>query len=174
MLEILGGSTSFFHAMHQGFFITMLGHCCCIPQCHIHRRLAIALLMIWQRLCCWLISPWWWNIGGISSIVGDLGDDTVGAVAVPIAYLSLVNGVAGLRITAMVVWHVMRDWDYQSTISAYLSIFLLKLIHLLCQWPRIFVFLLAEILSETECLCLTSGMSCVRLFVPPLSVSLMR
>ena len=51
-IGILGGSTWFSHAMHWGFSIAMLGHFHCIPLCHIHRRHTIALLMVWQRLCC--------------------------------------------------------------------------------------------------------------------------
>ena len=56
-LGILGSSTLFYHAMLQGFSIAMLGHFHCIPLCHIHRCQAIALLMVWQRICCWLGTP---------------------------------------------------------------------------------------------------------------------
>ena len=58
MLGIIGGSTWVSHAMLQVLSIAMLGHFCYIPQCHIHRRLTIALLVVWQRLCCWLGPPW--------------------------------------------------------------------------------------------------------------------
>ena len=64
----------------------MIGHCCYGPQCHIRRRLTIALLMVWQILCCWLGPAWWRHVGGISSIGGDLFDAIVGAVAVPIFF----------------------------------------------------------------------------------------
>ena len=57
MLGILVCSTWVSHAMLQGFSIAMLSHCCCIPQRYIHRRLTIALLMVWQRLFCWLGPP---------------------------------------------------------------------------------------------------------------------
>ena len=43
------------------------------------------------------------NVGGISCILGDLGDSIFGAVAVTIVYLSSVSGVAGLRIIVLVV-----------------------------------------------------------------------
>ena len=86
MLGILGGSTWVSHTTLKELSITMLGHCCCSPQFHIHRLMTILLLMVWQRLCCWLGPPWWWHVGGILSIVGDLGDAIVGAVAVPIVF----------------------------------------------------------------------------------------
>ena len=69
-------------------------------------------------LCCWLGTPWWWNVGGVSSIVGYLLDYIVGAVAVPISLLSSVSGVSVLRSIVLEVWHVLRDWDTQSTIPA--------------------------------------------------------
>ena len=43
---------------------------------------------------------------------------------------------------------------------------------LLCQWSRMFVSLLVEIPSESECLCPTIGISCARIVVPPPPVSL--
>ena len=120
MLVIIRGSTWVYYTTLKEFYITILGHCCCNPQRHIHRILNIALLMGWQRLCCWLGIPWLWHVGGISSIVGDIGDEIVGAVVVPIVSLSSVSSVAGLRSTVLVVWHVLRDWASQSTITVYL------------------------------------------------------
>ena len=102
MLVIPRGSTQVSHATLKELSITMIGHCRCIPQFYIHRRLTIVLLMVWQRLCCWLVPPWWWHVGGISSIVRDLGDSIVGAVVVPIVSLSSVSGVAGLRSILLV------------------------------------------------------------------------
>ena len=55
---ILGGSTWVSHAMLQVFSIAMLGHFHCIPLCHIHRCRTIALLMVRQKLCCWLRPLW--------------------------------------------------------------------------------------------------------------------
>ena len=43
---------------------------------------------------------------------------------------------------------------------------------LLCQWSSLFVSILMVILSESECLCPTLGMSCAQLVVPPPLVSL--
>ena len=43
---------------------------------------------------------------------------------------------------------------------------------LLCKWSRMFVSLLVEIPSESECLCPTIGISCARIVVPPPPVSL--
>ena len=83
MLVILGGATWVSHATLKVLSIAMLGHCRCIPQCHIHRRLTIGLLMFWQILCCLLGPPWWWHVGGVSSIVGYLVDAIVVAVMVP-------------------------------------------------------------------------------------------
>ena len=57
-LVILGVPTWVSHAILQGFYIAMIGHFHCIPLCHIHRRRTIALLMVWQRLYCWLGPPW--------------------------------------------------------------------------------------------------------------------
>ena len=121
MLVILVASTWVYHSMLKGFSIVVLGHCRCIPQCHIHRRLTIELLMVWQRLCCLLGPPWWWHVGGISSKVGYIVNAIVGAVVVPIFSLSLVSGVAGLRSIVLAVWNVMRGWAFQLTITAYLS-----------------------------------------------------
>ena len=45
---------------------------------------------------------------------------------------------------------------------------------LLCQWSRLFVYLLVGILSESECLCPNLGMYSDCLAVPPLTVSLRR
>ena len=84
MIRILGGSTWVSHATLKGFSIAMLGHCSGSSQCHIHRRLTIALLMVWQRLSCWLGPPKWWYLGGISSTVGDLVDAIVVAVVTPL------------------------------------------------------------------------------------------
>ena len=84
MLGILIYSVWFSRVILMEFFIDMLSRCHFILQCHIWRRLTIVLLLVWQRLCCWLGTPWWWHVGGISSIVGDLGDAIVGAVAVSI------------------------------------------------------------------------------------------
>ena len=57
-LGILGGSTWVSSAMLKGFSIAMLVHFRCTPLRHINRRLTISLLMVWQRLCCWLGPPW--------------------------------------------------------------------------------------------------------------------
>ena len=46
---------------------------------------------------------------GTSSIVGDLGDAIVGAVAVSNVSLSSVSRVAFLRSTMLVGCHVLRD-----------------------------------------------------------------
>ena len=83
-LGIIGGSTWFSYATLKEISIAMLVHYCCSPQCHIHMCLTIALLIVWQRLGCWLGPLWRWNIGGLSSIVGDLFDAIVEAVPVPI------------------------------------------------------------------------------------------
>ena len=45
---------------------------------------------------------------------------------------------------------------------------------LLCQWYRLFVSLLIWISSDSECLCLTLGISCAWIVVPPPPVSLRR
>ena len=121
MLEILGGSTWVSHDTLKVFFITMLGHCRCIPQFRIHGRLTIALLMVWKRICCWVGPPWWWHVGGILSTVGDLVDAIVGAVVVPTFYLSLVSGVASLRSIVLAGWHVLSYWDFQLMIPAYMN-----------------------------------------------------
>ena len=120
MLGILGGSAWVSRATLMEISIAMLGHCCCSHQFHIHRRLAIVLLMVWQRPCCLLGLPWWWHIGVISSIVGDLGDSIFGAVAVPIVSLSSLIGVACLIIIVLVVWHFLHYWSSQSMIPVYL------------------------------------------------------
>ena len=121
MIGVLGGSTWVSHTNLKELSIVMLGHCWCSPQCHIQRLLTISLLMVWLRLCCWLGPPWWWHVGGVSSIVGYLVDAIFGAVAVPIYPLSSVSGVAGLRIIVLEGWHVLCDWYSQSMIPAYLS-----------------------------------------------------
>ena len=121
MLGTTGGSTWFSHATLKGFSVAMLGYCCCSPQWYIHRCLILALLMVLQRLCCWLFPPWWWHFGGVSYIVGDLVDAIVGAVAVPIFFISSVIGIAGLRNIVLAVWHVLRDLSSQSTIPVYLA-----------------------------------------------------
>ena len=119
MLRILGGSAWVSRATLMEFSISMIGHCRCIPQCHIHRRLNIVLLVVWQRLCCWLGTPIWWNVGGNSSIVGYFGDAIVGSVAVPIVSPSSVSVIAGLGIIVLVRLHVLRDWYFQSMIPVY-------------------------------------------------------
>ena len=121
MLGILGGSMWVSHAMRKGFSIAMLGHCRCIPQFHIHRRLNIALLMVWRRLCCWLGPPCRWHVGGISSTFEYLVDTIFGSVVVHTPPLSLVSSVAGLIRIVLAGWHVLRDWSVQLTIPAYLS-----------------------------------------------------
>ena len=121
MPRILGGSTWVSHTNLKGFSIAILVHFRCSPQFRIHGHLTIALLIVWQRLWCWLIPTWWWNVGGVSSIVGDIVDAIFGAVSVPIFSLSSVSGVAGLRIIVLVGWHVLRDWSSQSMIPVYLS-----------------------------------------------------
>ena len=67
MLIIIGFSTWVSHAMLRVFSIAIIGHFYCIPLCHIHRRQTIVLLMVWQRLCCWLGPPWYSHVGGISA-----------------------------------------------------------------------------------------------------------
>ena len=57
-LGILGGPTWVSHAMLWGFSIAMLVHFHCIPIWHMRRHRTIALLMVWQRLCCLLGTPW--------------------------------------------------------------------------------------------------------------------
>ena len=120
MLIILGGSTWVLHSTLKEFSIAMLGHYQCSPQYHIHRRLTVSLLMVWQRICCWLRPPWLWHVVWTSSIVGDLGDAMVRSVAVPIFSLSSVSGVACLRSIVLVARNVLRDWASQSTIPVYL------------------------------------------------------
>ena len=131
--------------------------------------------MVWKILFCWLGPPWWLHVGGVSSIVGDLVDAIFGAVVVPIFSLSSVSGISGLISIVLAVLHVLRDWASQSTIPAYLSKFLYKLIPLLCQWSRMFVSLLVVIPSESECLCPTIGIFFGRLVVPtpPFSLRLL-
>ena len=172
MLEILGGSTWVSHDTLMVLFITMLGHCRCIPQFRIHGRLTIALLMVWKRICCWVGPPWWWHVGGILSIVGYLFFAVVGAIAVPTGSLSLVSGPDSLRIIFPVILHVMRDWYLQSIIPVYLFWFLFRLMTFLCRLSRIFASLLARILSGSECVCPTLGMFCVWPVSPPLQASL--
>ena len=121
MLVILGSSMWVFHATLKESYIATLCLCFCSPQCHIHRLLAIALLMVWKIVCCWLGPPWWLHVGGVSSIVGDLVNSIVGAVVVLIFTLSSVSGVAILRSIVLAGWHVLHDWDSQSTIPACLS-----------------------------------------------------
>ena len=83
----------------------------------------------------------------ISSIVGDIGNSIVRVVGVSIVSLSSVRGVSVLRSIFLVGWNVLRDWSPQSTIPVYLFWFLLKLMPLLCQWYRLFVYMLVGILS---------------------------
>ena len=157
MLVVIGGSTWVSHATLKEFSIAMLWHCRCIPQCHVHMCLTIALLIVWQRLCCWLGTYWLWYVGGISFIVEDLVDAIVGSVAVPIVPLSSVSGIADLRSIVVLLWHVLHDWASQSAIPVYVFEFLLKLMPLLCQWSSLFLSLLVGIFSESECvLCLAS------------------
>ena len=58
MLGILVGWTWVSYDMLQVLSIAMLVHFWCIFQCHIHRSRTISLLVVWQRLCCWLAPHW--------------------------------------------------------------------------------------------------------------------
>ena len=56
-LVIIGSSMWVSNATLKELSTTMIGHCLCIPQFHIHSDLNIVLLMVWQRLFCWLVPP---------------------------------------------------------------------------------------------------------------------
>ena len=120
MLGILIGSTWVSCATLMEFFIAMLSHYLCSLQCYILRNLNKVCLMVWKRLCCWLGPPWWWHVGEILSIVGDIGNAIVGAVLIPIVLLYSVSGVPGLIIIVLMEWHVLRDWASQLMIPVYL------------------------------------------------------
>ena len=83
MLGILIFLAWVYHATLMEFCISMLIHFICSLQCHISRWLDIVSLMVLQRICCSSVPHWWWNFGGILSIVGDIDDAIVGAVGVP-------------------------------------------------------------------------------------------
>ena len=140
-------------AILSGFSIVMLVSCCCSLKFHIFMRLTIVWLLVWQRLCCWLVPLWWWHVEVIWSIVVCPSNAMVGDVVVSIVSLFSIGGVVDQINIVLVGWHVLHDWACKLMIPVYLHYFMLDIIRPWCCWTRLSDYILVEIISRKGSLC---------------------
>ena len=138
--------------------------CHCILWSHIWRhRTMVWLLGLWI-ICCLLVILYMWSIGRPLSKGGGLVCARNGEVVGP-NYLTFSEG----SVVKLVInfpgggggWCVQNHWDFQWGIIDLLYLFLLKLGIIWCTVPRMSLFLLVVIPTESGFECPIPDKSCV-------------